>query len=129
MHEESGFRGSEYSEARLRDFAQTVLNNPMMFCAVDDRDGEIVGFFLGMLSPMWWGSDFMASDLILYVAPDKRGAASGVRLVKAFEEWARRQGVKEVRLGVSTEIAPERTAALYERLGFRQIGTIHKKVL
>jgi GNAT superfamily N-acetyltransferase len=62
-----------------------------------------------------------ACELAVYVTPEHRGR-TGMRLIKAFEAWAWDRGADEITLGISTEVDPERTAALYARLGYRRSG-------
>jgi ribosomal protein S18 acetylase RimI-like enzyme len=58
----------------------------------------------------------------LYVAPEARRRGVGRALVDAAIVEARTAGIEHLELRVSTTQAPAR--ALYERLGFRSIGTI-----
>jgi len=50
-----------------------------------------------------------------------------VKLITAFEEWAFAKGVKEVCPASSTMVAPERTAMLYNLLGYTNVGSLFKK--
>jgi hypothetical protein len=43
-------------------------------------------------------------------------------MIKLFEQRAKDLGAKEISLGISTEIHAERTANLYEKLGYKRSG-------
>lgn len=87
----------------------------------EDEDG-ISGIMVGSVAPYLCGPEFYACDLILYVKPEKRGTRAAITLVKEFEKWATDLGVAEVMLGTSTGIAAEKTACLYQRLGYSPVS-------
>ena len=119
MHQESYFKHFNYSEEKLNKFLRLMILNPEQYCAyVYEKDNTIIGFFLGVSSEQWIGTDKMSSDLACYVIPEERGSIAGVRLIKAYEEWAKENKVKEIILGVSTGINTKRTSSLFKHLGY-----------
>ena len=48
-----------------------------------------------------FGHDLTASDLMLYVVPEKRGSTIAHGIIKKYEEWAISQNVTEISLGIS----------------------------
>jgi GNAT superfamily N-acetyltransferase len=89
---------------------------------VAERERILVGMMAGFVFEHFFGFDKIASDYVLYVSPAHRGGTLMVRLVKAFESWAIGLGADEIAVGVSTEVDPQRTVMLYERLGYRRSG-------
>ena len=77
---------------------------------------------LGMLVPSWFGRDWTASDLALYLTPEHRGGTTAARLVKAFVTWAQAAGAKQIRPGVST--GQPGALNLYAGLGFTPVGQL-----
>ena len=119
MHQESYFKHFNYSEEKLNKFLRLMILNPEQYCAyVYEKDNTIIGFFLGVSSEQWIGTDKMSSDLACYIIPEERGSMAGVRLIKAYEEWASSINVKEIVIGVSTGINTDRTSGLFKRLGY-----------
>lgn len=119
MHQESYFKHFNYSEEKLNKFLRLMILNPEQYCAyVYEKDNTIIGFFLGVSSEQWIGTDKMSSDLACYIIPEERGSMAGVRLIKAYEEWASSINVKEIVIGVSTGINTDRTSSLFKRLGY-----------
>ena len=128
MHAESErYRRLRFSEPHIRSLYAALV--PTGGILVVEHAGAIVGMVVGMLVPTWFGdgSEFVASDLALYVEPEHRGTLAAPRLIRAFERWAVAHGAREVSLGVSTEIHAERTRELYERLGFKPTGYLTVK--
>jgi len=97
------------------------------FLYVAEKDGTIIGMYLGLLTEYYFSKDLMAVDLALYVDSTKRGGLAAIKLVQAFEDWAFERGAKEIVPATSTQVAPERTAQLYHLLGYEVVGNLFKK--
>lgn len=120
MHAESPrFSRHPYSPAKTAGTIDFLLANGAVFVAV--KGGQAVGMMGGMVAPGWFTDEATAIELAVYVAPEHRGR-TGMRLIRAFEAWAFEHGAVEVTLGITTEVDTERTAALYEHLGYRRAG-------
>lgn len=129
MHAESAYAGFDYDTSKLVEMGLHYIENPeRCFLAVcEDNAGFLLGMHAGYICEYYFGRDLIASDLLLFVDPCKRGSLAAAKLVKAFEEWAFAKGAREVCPGSSTMVAPERTAKLYERLGYIVVGNLFKK--
>lgn len=126
------YRRMGFDEAKLEALGQrlegTLLaENGCMLVA--EHAGEVVGMMVLVLAERWFSGDLYMTDLTLYVKPEHRGGFAFARLVQAGEAWARRRGVADVCLGVSTEIDAERTVCAYQRLGYRLTGYTLTKTL
>jgi len=97
-----------------------------MFLA-ENEDNEIIGMFLGVIVPHFFGNDLMANDLCMFVKKAHRGSTAAPRMIKAFEKWAFANGAKVLRFGVSTGVEAERTLKLYQKLGYTQTGYLVDK--
>ena len=128
MHKESRYSSLDFSADKLRELGRTILAKPNEWLAlVSDRGGEIIGFCLGFVCPHFFGNDLTSGDLAVYVTLEHRGGMAGVALVKEYDAWCLKMGVREPLLGVSAGITPERTGQLYERLGYTEKYIIYKK--
>lgn len=127
MHAESRFRRYPYEVEDVARTLATIISTPTLGAVlVDDRDGEIIGGFAGVLAPFFFASQVkFASDMALFVLPDKRGGMAAAKLVRAFHDWARAEGAAETNLGINTGVHPERTGKLFERLGFKCCGALY----
>lgn len=90
-------------------------------------EGQIVGALFAYCSDTFYSRDLVAGDLVVYVSPEHRGNRAVVKMIRAYEAWARERGAKIIYLGVSTGTNTERSQRLFERLGYRAIGPILKK--
>ncbi len=127
MHAESSYGFLPFDEEKVEGLAGFAMDSEdyCILVAVDDAN-KVYGFFLGVIVPYYFCNEGYAVDLALFVSPDKRGVCAAQKLIAAFKQWAIAEGAREITLATSTGVEPERTAKLYERLGFPQIGTVHK---
>ena len=116
------FKMLEFDDKKVID----LFNSPAMVdlgaCMIAEVDGEAIGMFCGLVLPHYFGHMLMANDLCLFVSKSKRGGTAAYRLIKKFESWALAKGAVSLRFGVSTNIEPERTLKLYEKLGYKLEG-------
>jgi GNAT superfamily N-acetyltransferase len=117
-----------YNPEKVAHLVSHMLATPdEFFLHVAEKDGSIIGMYAGTLTEYYFSNDRMAVDLALFVDPGKRGGLAAIRLIQAFEEWAFERGAKEICPATSTQAAPERTAMLYQVLGYEVVGNLFKK--
>ncbi len=119
------YRQRNYSEKKVYANAYLILNNPEAGgILVAESEGKIVGMLAFVIAEDFFGHDKFATDLCVYVTPEKRGGSAFYRLVAAYGHWVESMGIEQRFLGISTGIKTEQTAGLLERLGFerRSIG-------
>jgi GNAT superfamily N-acetyltransferase len=87
-------------------------------CLVEEAyDGELVGMCGGELDPDEPAVAWLAA---MFVERRGRRVGSGLRLLEAFESWARERGAAGVKLEVNPSLAP--AVGLYETCGYRRTG-------
>jgi GNAT superfamily N-acetyltransferase len=120
MHAESPrYRHRNFSDVKVRGIIEYFISGPTGGAFVVEEDGVLTGMIGGVPVEDFFGTDKYASDLVIYVLPEKRGSSVLLRLVRVFEKWCFvDQGVAEVILGISTGIHAEATVRVYERLGY-----------
>src|SRR5580692_9834070 len=111
--------GSTYEESARWSDAQWKNAASTRLYYLADRDGRVVGMVSGGFNDGYPGTRWLYG---MYVTPDERGTGTANRLVRSIEEWARRHGVDEIYLHVTTSVP--RAGAFYEKVGFRSTGEI-----
>lgn len=130
MHAESPrFARLAFDPQRLTAVAAGLIPNPDCCILVGDNDGLLIGMFVGFVMQHFFSTASYASDMALYVTPEERGGTLAVRFLRRFESWAHDKGAAECVPGISTEVEVERTARLYERLGYKRSGLIMRRTL
>lgn len=107
---------------RLR---KLLADNGVAFVA--EVDGEVRGAIVGRLSSLWFAASCVAIELGWWVDQDLRGGTVGVRLLWAFEDWARSQGATAVALSDLVSQGETPSGLLFERLGYRMVERAHVK--
>ena len=117
-----------FSEEKLISLGYQILDDFNFMCLVHEG-GEIDGMIAGAIYEQFFSFDLTAAELFLFVDKSRRGAVIGKRLVSAFEMWATSRGAREIRVGVSSGITPDRTVGFYEHLGYHRTAIQLRKVL
>jgi hypothetical protein len=130
----SGFGDIDEAQAKsvLIDCLSTQAPSPgRCIVLVAEEQGQIVGVFVGVCSRLYEALPVnVAANLIWCVSPEASGR-SGLLLLKAFEDWARRaEGKTILRVGLSDTIDdPETLRPLMQRKGFCCSGLTYDKEL
>ena len=108
-------------------FALTVIRllDDRQFVTLAEKGGQIVGAMLGVAIPFAFSHAMMAQDVALFVHPGARGRLVSVRLVRAFEGWAKERDCLQIRPAVSSGC--EAACRLYGLLGYRPVGVSFMK--
>ena len=90
--------------------------------------GEKVAGFIGIVSlPVYEHPDPIGYILALSVSPAYQGQGIGKALLRAAEDWFRREGVKDIR--VSSGLQREEAHRFYEQSGYARTGYRFRKLL
>lgn len=92
-----------------------------------EQDGEIKGTIGGIAFKEAYSPDMLAQEFFWFVDPNSRGA--GVKLYRAFEEWAKEKGCDEIRMVHLIDSMPEKVGAFYERIGYKKLEIHYGKRL
>lgn len=130
MHAASRQRVLAYDATKVAGYFALSIECPRQYtCVVATHDDDLVGFLIGYLEEYVFARAKLAYDTVFWVEPAHRNGVAARGLIDAFERWAREQGAVELYLGISSGIAPDRTAKLYEHLGFTREGAIYRRAL
>lgn len=124
------YRAFSFNEHKIRRFFNEVQNALLIQYAciyVAETKGEIIGMIICALNEPFFSYDKMVTDLLVYVQAEHRGSFAFVKLIRALERWAKKQGDLPIAIGVSSEIHAEKTVKLYQRLGYRLTGYLMVK--
>jgi GNAT superfamily N-acetyltransferase len=82
-----------------------------------EENGEVIGALGGMVYPEPYSGALIATEFFWFVRDGHRGGP-GLRLYKAFEQWAREKGCAHIRMVHLMDSMPEKLTKVYARLGF-----------
>ena len=90
------------------------------YCWFNAYEGQRpVGLIAGCITKAPWGPVYHAHCELIFLLESHRTLANVKELLKAFEEWARIAGAREITAG-DIGINPDRTKKLFEHLDFRE---------
>jgi len=125
MHALTRFRRFDYDAAKVaRAFADLIAKggHKYAFLVAEDGAGRIVGALIGVLEQHIFSDQLTASVMHYDVLPESRMGGHGVRLLKAFEQWAANRKVVEISFGINSGEELERLSRFAQRMGYRKVG-------
>lgn len=126
MHLESRFKALPYSRKKVAHiFAQLIEGKG--FAMVVEKDGELIGAMGAIVMELWFSTAKAAQDFGLFIHPDHRGGLHAVRLLKAYEAWAKEGGAYAAEMGINTGVMLEQTGRLFELRGYTLAATLYTK--
>ena len=122
----SEYRNIQVTDDEITSAIVGVIANEMSFVA--EIDGQIVGFILGIIGPMWFVQRVrIAVELSWWVDPQYRNTSAGVRLLKAFENQATNMGVQYIAMSDLVVQGDTPVAKLLGRMGYIVTERMHTK--
>lgn len=110
--------------------ARAMLADPWCAVFVADRDGEPQAMLVAALVGAWFApSRVFATELAWWVDPEARGTTVAVRLVRAYEEWARESGAIAATMSSLERCDGEIVGTMLARMGYARGETTHYKEL
>jgi hypothetical protein len=102
------------------DFVQAAPNEKIILI----KSG--VGFIAGISTPFLFGKCNLASEIAWWVDPEVRGSGEGIRLLEAFEYWAK--FIAECKL-ISMASLNKDVEKYYKKSGYKLYERAYLKVL
>jgi|TARA_R110001632_G_scaffold70683_4_gene164527 RimJ/RimL family protein N-acetyltransferase len=117
----------KWDKEKTEQFLVSSFNNTNMEIFVIDIDGEIEGALVGLVAKFYMSHTVQATELAWFVSKDYRGKPASIRLMKAFEKWAKENEANYVGMGDIEGLS--NLEKLYNRLGYKKTESIYLKEL
>lgn len=128
LHQTTDYAALDFDADKVGNFmSHLIAGAGVVF--VSEINGVVVGGMAGGIVDQWFNNDLIAYDYSIFVEPGRRNGVIAMRLVRAFEEWARLKGAKQIHMGIGTGVNVEGTSRLYESLGLKHFGPLFIKEL
>lgn len=132
MHAITRFRAFPYDEQRVAQALRAALEQGKgrYACFVAEDGGkQVVGALLAVLERHIFTDRLVASVMQYVVLPERRMGGYGLRLMKAFDQWAGNRHVLEVCFGINSGEKFAQVGAFARRVGFECVGENFAKEL
>lgn len=127
LKNESQFRNEPYDSERVWQLLDATVRFPnQRFIAYDD---EFRGFIIMGINEHYFSGIKRAEDFALWIAPEHRGGTLVLRLLRAAEEWAEKNGATSMTIYHNTGIQTDKSPRLFNKLGYDTAGYIFTKEL
>lgn len=93
------------------------------------EEDRIVGALGAIAHRQPYNDSFVAQECALFIIEKARGGIGLLRLIRAFEKFARERGCSRIRIGYLHDSMPERLAQFYRRMGFEPEETMFGRSL
>lgn len=105
------------ARAALRKFMDTGV-----VLVAEAPDGRVAGGIVGVMTQVWFNPCArLAAELAWWVDTEFRGTSAGVKLARAFEQWARDNGAAAVSMSDLVIEGETPAGRLFEKLGYRVV--------
>lgn len=114
------------SDDELRASIKHFTEHATIFVA--EKCGTVIGMLVAVLAPMWYApSCKVATELAWWVEQEHRGGTAAIRLIQAYENWARNEQASMVTMS-NLEVGDDnRVASMLKRMGYRMTEQSHTK--
>lgn len=113
-------------EAPYADFLfQTHMSHSSTCVLVLDRPEGVAGVLMAATFDHPFGAGRMAKETVWFIAPSARGR-DGLRMLDAYEAWAKEQGCRSVGMA---SLTTNDVSRIYERRGYVPVETHFLKPL
>ena len=102
-----------------------AIDNEDYVVLVLDVNGSLEGSLIGACIAPWMMSEKFAVELAWFVRKSSRDGRGAIKLVKAYEAWAKSKGVTKVCMSDLTKL--QGLGKLYNRLGYSLTETSYIK--
>lgn len=125
FYEESGYP-LEYDDNSTEEFIRQTLKDPSSVIVMLDD----VGMIIGKASYLPFSKDKISTELAWYLHPFYRQGKDSLKLIKAYEYWAKNiQGCKYTQMACIKDLKGDTVGKLYERLGYKPVESAYIKEL
>jgi GNAT superfamily N-acetyltransferase len=114
--------GTKFSYAASSEQFDIFINMEGIVGFVAEVDGKVVGTIVGAVGPILFGEGKMAQEMVWYVHEEHRG--SGLRLIRAWEKYAKEQGCSIV---IMCGMAGDKSEKFYIKDGYVEIQNNFQK--
>ncbi|WFE90484.1 GNAT family N-acetyltransferase [Roseibium porphyridii] len=125
---ETAYRSITFDPLRAREFAEMYLAETETHkIFVHKSRGRLQGALFGYVTDYIFSRDLMAAEELFYIYPEDRKSRIAIKLMRAFETWARTKSVIEICFSVSTQDQADRIGRFYEKMDYVRVGGVYKK--
>ena len=125
MHALTRFKAQPFNAQKVAQAFTDLIEQgkgKYAFFVAEGGQGRIVGALIGVMEQQIFSDAWTASMMHYDVLPEARMGGHGVRLLRAFEQWARNRKAFEITFGINSGVELDVLSQFAERMGYRKVG-------
>jgi GNAT superfamily N-acetyltransferase len=120
----------QFCPASMADTFHRLAVNDEACLLVGEVGGEVLGMIAGVATPHYVNAVHTTTqELFWWVDPAARHTRVGLRLLQAFEDWARAVGSRTLFMASTATLTPDKLARFYRRKGYGAVDVNYAKNL
>ena len=125
MHALTRFRDQPYDAKRVaQNFVDLIERGQgkYAFLLAAGAERRVVGALIGVMEQQIFSTAYTASVMHFDVLPEARMGGHAVRLLRAFEQWAKNRNAVEIAFGINSDTEAEILGRFAKKMGYRRVG-------
>ena len=114
MHNSGSFKNIKYNKDKLFKLAFSSIGSERRVWLVAEDENGYIGMMGGFINEYYFSDEKYAADYLIYIPEERRGGKAAIKLLDAFEKWAKKRDVKEIRLGTANGTKPEEVKKFFK---------------
>jgi GNAT superfamily N-acetyltransferase len=130
IHGQTRFKHQDYNTAKVAESLHGLMTRGQGKYGVlvaENGEHQVVGVLIGVMEQPIFSNSYTASVVYFLVQPEARMGGWGVRLLKAFEQWAINRKACEITFGINSGDEAEGVARFAQRMGYHRVGGNYAK--
>jgi hypothetical protein len=108
-----------FDSSKMMKSIESIITSDECLALVLTENDRVEGLFLAIVAPALFSQTLLATELVWYVSPEARGNGSSLSMVERFEVWAKENGAVMCSMFNMQSSDPEKSAAMYGKLGYK----------
>jgi GNAT superfamily N-acetyltransferase len=125
IHALTRFKHFPFSAQKTAESLAAIIRHDKgryAFFVAENSEKKIVGALIGVMEQQLFSEAWAATAMHVDVLPEARMGGYAVRLIRAFEQWAKNRNAFEINLATGSCVAVEKVSGFAEKLGFVPVG-------
>jgi GNAT superfamily N-acetyltransferase len=125
MHALTRFKSIPFSAQKTaQSFAALIRHKSgkYLFLVAENSEGKVVVCLIGVIEQPIFAEVFAATVMYIVVLPESRMGGYAVRLIRAFELWAKNRNAVDIQIGSNSGVAMDKAAELLGKLRYEKVG-------
>lgn len=106
----------------IRNLRSSILSKDSIIFITESSDMITGVLWVSKVPAGVYSSHIITIDLFFYIRKKYRGSRSFVSLIEGYETWCKENKIRHCLLGINSGINPDKSKALFKKLGYKECG-------